>query len=278
MPPDCLRSRGGSVWEVLYVGRQVQTNAGILRQEEYGYSGPKDMAMKVGNLRVVRNIAISSPVARLTRAFEGTADFLVAWFVNKDSEGSVAYKLRHIPSPEETWDCGIFVFHRMQQAPPTLKARLHPTNVDQAVLNQWTQLVVLLNKSARHVEANHQLLTLNRFIEIIPPGTIRWATEPAYTSLGPLLCGFKDANWEAGEAAEEGPPMVLPPTKPRAPAGGPGRPGLSPAEIAQRQEMVDEVRQIRLQTGDTYSEIARRKGIPYRRLIHWLHDTRLKKP
>jgi len=233
--------------------------------------------VKVGDLEARRHISVSSPIARLSRAFEGTADFLVAWSVNKGSDGSVAYKMHFNPSPEDTWDCGILVFHRMQQAPPTLKARLHPTNIDQGVLDQWTQLVLLLGKSSRGVVANHQLLVLNRFLELILPGTIMWDTEPAYSSLGSLLGAFKDADWRAGDDAEAEKPQVPLADKPRVPVAGPGRPGLSPAEIAQRQRLIDEVEAIHLRTGDTYSQIARRKGIPYRRMIYWLHDPRLKK-
>jgi hypothetical protein len=126
----------------------------------------------------------------------------------------------------------------MSMFPPTFQARLYPTVTDQQLLDLWTQVVVLLVNAHRPIEKDHQTIVLNAFLVVVPGGTIKWDTEPSYRALRLLLDNFEDGEWQAAEDEDAGLPPITSSRPTRLRLGGPGRPRLSPPEIAECQKIV----------------------------------------
>ena len=221
--------------------------------------------MKVGNLKSDRRWLISLRITSLRKFLEASLEFLVSHEINIGPSGSLAFRLTHGVSVGETWDCGMVILHKLNEAPDQLLEQLHEKSRDQDKLAMWTELIALSRGSMKSHELDHLRIVVNDLVEKLPPNTVRWIHKPKKRGLWRIVNEFSEVSWmqpdslPAGQMIEDlaVPQVAISPAK-----RGPGRPAITQEQIAARRETVSKAKEIQLRTGKSYLEIAEELDIP----------------
>ena len=237
--------------------------------------------MKVGNLNSDQRWLISLRITGLRKLLEASLEFLVSHEISIGPSGSLAFRLTHGISVGEMWDCGLIVLRKLNEPPEQLLNYIQKESLDQDQLAMWTELIALSRRSMESQELDHLRIVVSDLWKKLPPNTVCWSHEPRRKGLLRVVEEFSEVSWmqpdykPAGKMIED---QFVPQTAPSPVKRRPGRPDITPEQIAARREIVSDAREIHLRTGKPYTEIAKDLDMPYRRLIQWKHDIRTSEP